>query len=101
MLRPGERPLFVADWTDALFVHFPVDPQVLQQFYTRVKTGVRGLGFVRTKADVEWPAELQVKLPKAPEAKPAAVPADSSPPPAPEAQRSGDGASQTKAPDAK
>jgi hypothetical protein len=29
-----------------------------------VKTGVRGLGFVRTKADLEWPADLQVKLPK-------------------------------------
>ena len=46
-----------------------IDPQVLQQFYTRVKTGVRGLGFVRTKPDVEWPADLQVKLPKPPEAK--------------------------------
>src|SRR3954452_18464375 len=30
MLRPGERPLFVADWTDVLFVHFDVDPRVLQ-----------------------------------------------------------------------
>jgi HlyD family secretion protein len=45
-----------------------VDPQILQQFYTRVKTGVRGMGFVRIKADVEWPADLQVKLPKAPPA---------------------------------
>jgi HlyD family secretion protein len=46
-----------------------VDPQVLQQFYTRVKTGIRGMGFVRTKADAEWPADLQVKLPAAPQAK--------------------------------
>ena len=58
-----------------------IDPDVLQQFYTRVKTGVRGLGFVRTKPDLEWPAELQVKLPKAPEpaapaAQPDAKPAD-------------------------
>ena len=30
MLRPGERPLFLADWTDVLFVHFAVDPAVLQ-----------------------------------------------------------------------
>ena len=30
MLRPGERPLFLADWTDVLFVHFAVDPKVLQ-----------------------------------------------------------------------
>ena len=49
-------------------VKLKIDPQVLQQYYTRVKTGVRGLGFVRTKADVEWPADLQVKLPKPPEA---------------------------------
>ena len=48
-------------------VKLKIDPQVLQQFYTRVKTGVRGMGFVRTKADVEWPADLQVKLPKPPE----------------------------------
>ena len=31
-------------------IKLKIDPQVLQQFYTRVKTGVRGLGFVRTKA---------------------------------------------------
>jgi HlyD family secretion protein len=45
-------------------IKLKVDPVVLQQFYTRVKTGVRGLGFVRTKAGVEWPDDLQVKLPK-------------------------------------
>ena len=55
-------------------VKLKIDPQLLQQFYTRVKTGVRGLGFVRTKADVEWPADLQVKLPKPPEAKSPAIP---------------------------
>jgi HlyD family secretion protein len=47
-------------------IKLKIDAQVLQQFYTRVKTGVRGLGFVRTKADLEWPAYLQVKLPKPP-----------------------------------
>jgi HlyD family secretion protein len=63
-----------------------IDPVVLQQFYTRVKTGVRGLGFVRTKPDVEWPADLQVKLPKlpaaaqAPAAQPDAKPADAKTP---------------------
>jgi HlyD family secretion protein len=61
-------------------IKLKIDPQVLQQFYTRVKTGVRGLGFVRTKPDVEWPADLQVKLPKPPEAKAAAPPADDNPP---------------------
>ena len=50
-------------------IKLKIDPDVLQQFYTRVKTGVRGMGFVRTKADVEWPADLQVKLPKPPDAK--------------------------------
>ena len=50
-------------------VKLKIDPQVLQAFYKRVKTGVRGMGFVRTKADVDWPADLQVKLPKPPEAK--------------------------------
>src|SRR6516164_4994007 len=49
-------------------IKLKIDPQILQQFYTRVKTGVRGLGFVRTKPDVEWPADLQVKLPKPPQA---------------------------------
>jgi len=57
-------------------IKLKIDPVVLQQFYTRVKTGVRGLGFVRTKAEVDWPADLQVKLPKAPEVKaPTAAPA--------------------------
>ena len=30
MLRPGERPLFLADWTEVLFVHLDVDPAALQ-----------------------------------------------------------------------
>ena len=39
-----------------------IDPVVLQAFYTRVKTGIRGMGFVRTKADVAWPADLQANV---------------------------------------
>ena len=69
-----------------------IAPQVLQDFYTRVKTGVRGLGFVRTKADVAWPAELQVKLP----APPVVKPAESAPPQAAAPQTP-----DAKAPDAK
>ena len=65
-----------------------IDPQILQQFYTRVKTGVRGMGFVRIKPDVDWSADLQVKLPKppappqaaAPAAQPDATPADAKTP---------------------
>ncbi len=59
-------------------IKLKIDPQVLQQFYTRVKTGVRGLGFVRTKVDVEWPQDLQVKLPKPPPDKAPAAPAGDS-----------------------
>src|SRR5208282_3877638 len=70
-------------------VKLKIDPQVLQAFYTRVKTGVRGMGFVRTKADVDWPADLEVKLPTPPQAK------------APEAAPAGDNASGASTPDAK
>jgi len=39
------------------------DPEVLKKYHRQVKTGVRGLGFVRTDPEVPWPAELTVKLP--------------------------------------
>ena len=72
-----------------------IDPVVLQAYYTRVKTGIRGLGFVRTKADVAWPANLEVNVqappPKpsdgsspavsAPQAAAPAAPSPDSPPP--------------------
>jgi HlyD family secretion protein len=46
-------------------VKLKIDPQLLQSAYKRVKTGLRGMGFVRTNASTEWPEELQVKLPAA------------------------------------
>jgi HlyD family secretion protein len=85
-------------------IKLKIDADVLQQFYTRVKTGVRGLGFVRTKADVEWPADLQVKLPKPPADKaPAAPAADNAAPEAtaPQTKIPDNNATETKAPDAK
>jgi HlyD family secretion protein len=82
-------------------IKLKIDPQVLQQYYTRVKTGVRGLGFVRTKSDVEWPADLEVKLPKPPEGTTPAAPADSNPATAPEGKTPHTSASGVKAPDAK
>jgi HlyD family secretion protein len=85
-------------------VKLKIDAQVLRQFYTRVKTGVRGLGFVRTKADVEWPAELQVKLPKPPADKASATPAAESGAPqatAPQTKTPDNNAAETKTPDAK
>jgi HlyD family secretion protein len=44
-------------------VKLQIDPQVLKTYRARVKTGVRGMGFVRTRGDVQWPADLAVKLP--------------------------------------
>jgi HlyD family secretion protein len=45
-------------------VKLQADPKVLDQYHRSVKTGVRGLGFVRTDPKIAWPAELQVKLPQ-------------------------------------
>jgi HlyD family secretion protein len=39
------------------------DPAVLDKYHSAVKTGVRGLGFVRTDPKIAWPDELVVKLP--------------------------------------
>ena len=82
-------------------IKLKIDAQVLQQFYTRVKTGVRGLGFVRTKADLEWPADLQIKLPKLPAS--AAPAADTAAPQAtaPQAKTPDNNAAETKTPAAK
>ncbi|MGO7209522.1 HlyD family secretion protein [Rhizobium ruizarguesonis] len=40
------------------------DPQVLDRYHRQVKTGVRGLGFVRTDPKIPWPPELTVRLPQ-------------------------------------
>ena len=40
-----------------------VDPQLLAKYHRQVKTGVRGLGFVRTSSSAKWPDSLSVKLP--------------------------------------
>jgi HlyD family secretion protein len=42
-------------------VKLKIDPELLRKYSSRVKTGVRGIGFVRTSADVAWPESLQVK----------------------------------------
>src|SRR5215831_1896605 len=44
-------------------VKLQVDPKVLAKYHKDVKTGVRGMGFVRTRPAVVWPPELAVKLP--------------------------------------
>jgi HlyD family secretion protein len=44
-------------------IKLQVDPKVLGKYHTQVKTGVRGMGFVRTDSAVSWPDTLAVKLP--------------------------------------
>jgi HlyD family secretion protein len=39
------------------------EPKFLDQYHRVVKTGIRGLGFVRTDPKAVWPPELAVKLP--------------------------------------
>ena len=45
-------------------VKLQIDPDVLKTYERRVKSGVRGMGFVRTDPSVQWPDKLQVKLPQ-------------------------------------
>jgi HlyD family secretion protein len=40
------------------------EPKVLDKYHRFIKTGVRGLGFVRTDPKIPWPEELVVKLPQ-------------------------------------
>ena len=47
-------------------VDLRIDPQVMKTYHGRVAAGLPGAGFVRTKRDVKWPAELEIKLPPAP-----------------------------------
>ena len=69
-------------------VQLRVDRQVLQRYYGRVETGLRGSGFVRTRPDAKWPPQLEVKLPPEPASAPVAeapapAPAEHAPTPAP------------------
>jgi len=45
-------------------VKLQVDTAVLKKYSRQVKTGVRGLGIVRTNTETPWPEDLQVKLPQ-------------------------------------
>ena len=64
-------------------VELRIDRQVLKTYYGRVQGGLTGSGFVRTRPDAKWPAELEVKLPPAPASPPAPAPATPAPAPAP------------------
>ncbi|WP_430461518.1 HlyD family secretion protein [Thalassolituus sp. LLYu03] len=52
--------------SDLMFrVKISIDPLLLQQYQSRVKSGVRGNVWLRTAPDAAWPAELAVTLPEA------------------------------------
>jgi HlyD family secretion protein len=44
-------------------IKLQIDPKVLGKYHNEVKTGVRGIGYVRTEPGVPWPENLAVKLP--------------------------------------
>ena len=44
-------------------VKLQVDPEVLSKYHAHVKTGIRGMAFVRTSPSGSWPENLAVKLP--------------------------------------
>jgi HlyD family secretion protein len=45
-------------------VKLQLDADVLKEYSRKVKTGIRGLGIVRTNSATPWPEDLQVKLPQ-------------------------------------
>lgn len=45
-------------------VKLKIDPKLLLEHFSKVKTGVRGMGIVRTNSETPWPQDLQVTLPK-------------------------------------
>ncbi|GGO67990.1 HlyD family secretion protein [Bowmanella pacifica] len=44
-------------------VKLAIDPALLQKHQEKVKTGVRGMAYVRASSDAQWPASLTVNLP--------------------------------------
>lgn len=44
-------------------VKLSIAPELLKQYIKQVKTGVRGVAYVRVRQDVAWPDKLAVKLP--------------------------------------
>ncbi len=41
-----------------------VNPELLRQYITQVKTGLPGMAYVRLDPRLEWPANLQIRLPQ-------------------------------------
>lgn len=45
-------------------VKVAIDHALLKKFEEKVKTGVRGVAYLRTRQATEWPEELALKLPQ-------------------------------------
>jgi len=45
-------------------IKIQIPRDLLQRFEAQVKAGIRGVGFVRTDLNVDWPADLALKLPE-------------------------------------
>src|SRR5216684_73522 len=45
-------------------VKLSIDPDLVEPHLNRAKTGVRGIGYVRTNRDAVWPDYLAVKVPQ-------------------------------------
>jgi HlyD family secretion protein len=45
-------------------IKLTIPPDLVQRYAERAKTGVRGIGYVRTSPNAVWPDYLQVKLPQ-------------------------------------
>ena len=44
-------------------VKLTIDPSLRKRYLNQVKTGLRGIGYVRTESSTAWPEKLCVKLP--------------------------------------
>jgi len=44
-------------------VKLTIDPDLLRRYETQVKSGIRGLAYMRTSRDIAWPNGLGVRLP--------------------------------------
>jgi HlyD family secretion protein len=44
-------------------VKLTIDPELRDRYENQVKTGIRGVGFVRAAPDIAWPDKLAVRLP--------------------------------------
>jgi HlyD family secretion protein len=45
-------------------VKLSIDPDLVQRYPNRAKTGLRGIGYLRTRSGAVWPDFLAVKLPQ-------------------------------------